>query len=75
MDNATLHIRKFNDRIRILNTSASKNVVLTAQEAKSLNADIQDLLAYCVLLNRKIEQLSQANSQEILNISVDGGKF
>ena len=75
MDNTTLHIRKFNDRVRILNSSASKNIVLTAQEARSLNADIQDLLSYCILLNRKIEQLSQANSQEVINITVDGGKF
>jgi len=75
MDNTTLHIRKFNDRIRMLNSSASKNVLLTAQEARSLNADIQDLLSYCIVLNRKIEQLSQANSQEVVNIVVDGGKF
>ncbi len=75
MDNTTLHIRKFNDRVRMLNASPSKNLTLTAQEAKNLNADIQDLLSYCVLLNRKIEQLSQANSQEVISITVDGGKF
>lgn len=75
MDNTTLHIRKFNDRVRMLNSSASKNLVLTAQEARSLNADIQDILAYCLMLNKRLEQLSQANSQEVINITVDGGKF
>lgn len=73
MDNLTLHIRKFNDRVRLLNSTGTKNVVLTAQEARSLNSDIQDLLAHCAVLSKRLE--SQTNQQEVINISLDGGKF
>ena len=75
MDNLTLHIRKFNDKVRMLNSAGSKNLVLTAQEARSLHADIQDILSHCVLLSKKLEAMSQADSKEVISITVDGGKF
>ena len=75
MDNLTLHIKKFNDKVRMLNSNASKNLVLTAQEARSLHADIQDILSHCVALSKKLETVTQSDSKEVLTITVDGGKF
>lgn len=66
----SIHVRTFNDRVRVMNQSQSSNLVLTAQDARNLHADIFALLA-------QIAELSEqpAVTQEITQISMDGGGF
>lgn len=71
--NLTLHIKKFNDKVRLLNSGSQKQLVLTAQEARSLQADIQDLLIYCTSLNRQLA--ADSKQESVINIQIDGGQF
>lgn len=66
----SIHVRTFNDRVRVMNQSQSSNLVLTAQDARNLHADIFALLA-------QIAELSEQPvvTQEITQISMDGGGF
>lgn len=60
----TLHFKMFNDKVRMLNQLGQKNLVLTADEARSLHSDLFDLL------NRVAD-----SSQEPTVNQLDGGKF
>lgn len=70
MDNTNLpfHIKMFNDRVRAMNQSNGKLVTLNAQEARSLHAEIYDLMA-------TIANLSQSVESPDINVSMDGGGF
>lgn len=66
----SLHVRMFNDRVRVMNQSQAKNLVLTAQEARNLHADIFALLTqFAELSNRTPEP------DNIVSINMDGGKY
>ena len=69
MEPITIAIRTFNDRVKAMNQTNAKQVVLSAQEARSLHNDIYALMA-------NIAELStSAPKEEIIQISVDGGGF
>lgn len=70
MDNAPLHIRSFNDKIRILNQSHGKNIVLTAQEARGLHNDIYDLMATIAAMAK-----DNTSNAEVISVGMDGGSF
>lgn len=69
-NNLPLHIKMFNDRVRAMNQSNGKILTLNAQEARSLHAEIYDLMA-------TIASLSKPNNSEgqVISISMDGGKY
>lgn len=71
--NITLHLRKFNDKVKLLNQSGQKQLVLTAQEAKSLHADILDVLAHCSYQSKQIAMLQ--NQEQVIQVAIDGGTF
>ena len=73
MDNLTLAIKNFNDKVKILNNTNQKQLILTANEARNLNSDIQNLLAYCVHLGSKSTQ--KHNKEPMIEVTLDGGKF
>jgi hypothetical protein len=66
----TLPVQMFNDKVRVMNQSMAKNLVLTAQEARNLHAEIFSLLANISELQTK----PQADV-EVTEISMDGGSF
>lgn len=71
MDNSLpLHIKKFNDKVRAMNQSNSKMLTLNVEEARSLHAEIYDLMA-------TISNLSKAGAVDpgVVNLSMDGGGF
>jgi hypothetical protein len=70
-NNLSLHIRQFNDRVRIMNQSQSKNLVLSAQDARDIQADIFAVLAQLTALTQHVT----AMQEEIVQIDVDGGGF
>jgi hypothetical protein len=72
-NNLSLHLRKFNDKVRLLNQTGSKQLILTSQEAKSLHSDIMDLLGHCAYQSKQIQLLQ--NQEQVIKVAIDGGKF
>lgn len=71
IDKLSIHVRMFNDKVRIMNQTQSKQLLLSAAEARNLHADIFALLAH-------IAELSDSNVTEptqVTQIGMDGGKF
>lgn len=66
----SLHLRKFNDRVKVLNQTNSRELVLTAAEARQLQADIFDLLT-------QIQALAEVKSTEpeVIAVQVKGAGF
>jgi hypothetical protein len=69
----SLHLKKFNDRVKVLNQTNAKDLSLTAAEARQLQADIFDLL-------NKINDLvdlkkTQQIENSVITVDVLGGKF
>jgi hypothetical protein len=71
MDNVSIHIKNFNDRVKAMNQTHSRELVLTAQDARSLHADIFAVLALVTEMTVK----SEAGGEQIVQISMDGGGF
>lgn len=71
MDNVSVHLRMFNDRVRAMNQLQKKDLTLTAAEARNLQAEIFELLTQIAELSSK----SAGNEGEIININMDGGGF
>ena len=66
----SLHLRKFNDRVKVLNQTNSRELVLSAAEARQLQADIFDLLT-------QIQALAEVKSAdpEVIAVQVKGAGF
>jgi hypothetical protein len=71
MNNFTLHITTFADRVRAMNQLKQNELKLTATEANNLLADITQLAMQNVSLVEKNERAEA----EPLEIRVDGGSF
>lgn len=70
MEQLSLSVRTFNERVRAMNQTNGKQLVLSTQEARSLQADIFNMLAM-------IAELSAAKEAAgaVTQIEVDGGRF
>lgn len=71
MEPLSLAVRTFNERVKQLNQTNGKQVVLSAQEARSLHNDIYALLANVAELAAR----GDGSTDEVIQISVDGGGF
>lgn len=67
----SIHIKNFNDRVKAMNQTHSRELTLSAQDARSLHADIFAVLAHVTELSAK----ANTGGNEIVQISVDGGGF
>ena len=67
--NLPIHIKKYNDKVRAMNQSNGKVLTLNAEEARSLHAEIYDLMATIASLS------SKPTVPSITSISMDGGGF
>jgi hypothetical protein len=70
MSDLPFHIKKFNEKVRVLNQTGAKQIILTPEEARSLHAEIYDLMATISNLSK-----TQSTQVSIANIGVDGGSF
>lgn len=68
----SLHLKNFNDKVKFMNQTGKQNLTLTAAEARSLHADLFDLLNHCAQLSKK---QNQSTGEQIVQIAVDGGGF
>jgi hypothetical protein len=57
-----------NDKVRLLNQNGSKQLVLSAQEARNLHHDIFELLN-----NLTVKKSTQSN--DVTQVEMDGGGF
>lgn len=71
MDDLSIHIKNFNDRVRAMNQTHSRDLTMTAQDARNLHTDIFAVLALVT------ELTSQLNTREEATVEVvmDGGGF
>jgi hypothetical protein len=69
-NNLPLHVKKFNDKVRAMNQSNGKLVTLNAEEARSLHAEIYDLMATIANLTQQLGQ-----DTTVATITMDGGGF
>jgi len=74
MQAISIAIRNFNDRVKQMNQTNSKQLVLSADEARNLHTDIFSLLNN---LSEVIAAQSAQNTKEksATSISLDGGAF
>jgi hypothetical protein len=69
MQKLSIAIKNFNDRVKLMNQTGSKQLSLSAEEARNLHADIFNLLANLTELQTTREPEQSAN------LSLDGGGF
>lgn len=70
-DKLSLNMRMFNDKVRVMNQTQSKQIILSAVEARNLHADIFALLTQIAeLSNRPVEAVAPTTQ-----FGMDGGRF
>ena len=68
----TLHLKNFNNKVKVMNQTGSKELTLTKLEAQNLHNDIFELLAQIAELAAiRTESLPE----EVVSVEMDGGKF
>lgn len=70
MKNLSLAIKNFNDRVKQMNQANSKQLTLSADEARNLHADIFVLLANLAESQQPVKAPAESTS-----LSFDGGGF
>jgi hypothetical protein len=71
-NNLTIHLKMFNDKVKLMNQSQSKQLILSAQEARNLHADLFDLLNHCATISQKLQEKRQ---DDVVSVGMDGGSF
>lgn len=66
----TIHLKNFNDRVKAMSQTNSRDITMSAQDARNLQADIFNLMTMVVELAGKLSQ-----EDEVVQISLDGGNF
>jgi len=74
-NNLTLHLKMFNDKVKLMNQLHNKDLTLSAQEARNLQADIFDLLNHCATLSKNLARAAEPNDSNVVNVSMDGGNW
>jgi hypothetical protein len=70
--NLTVHLKMFNDKLKLMNQTQGKQLVLSATEARNLHADLFDLLNHCATLSAKLEVKPL---EDITTVKMDGGTW
>jgi hypothetical protein len=70
MQKLSLSIKNFNERVKVMNQTGSKQLSLSAEEARNLHADIFNLLT-----NVAESQTVQTSEPAVDSTGIDGGGF
>ncbi len=70
-NNLTLHVKMFSDKVKLMNQTGKQNLTLSAQEARNLQSDIFDLLAFCTRLSKQ----SNSDQNQAVTVGMDGGMW
>jgi len=65
-----IHIRKFLDKMRLMESKKNKDIVIPIDEARGLRDDISKLLADLHELNSK-----DKSKEEVIKVEITGGGF
>jgi hypothetical protein len=65
----TIHLKNFNDRVKAMSQTNSRELTMSAQDARNLQADIFNLMTLVVDLSAVSKQ------NDVLQIDLDGGNF
>ena len=68
----SLHLKNFNNRVKVMNQTNSKDLTLSKLEAQNLQADIFDLLTQIQALT---EVRQQEAAESVVSLQMDGGGF
>jgi hypothetical protein len=71
MDNLSIHVKNFNERVKAMNQTQSRELTMSAQDARSLHSDIFAILAHVTELSNQVNN----SGPDVVQISVDGGGF
>lgn len=72
MEQISLHIKKFNDRVKVMNQTNAKDLSLSKIEAQNLQAEIFELL---VKISDLVEVKKQDSAPATVSVDFDGGGF
>jgi len=72
MEQLSLHLKNFNKKVLVMNQTNSKDLVLSALEARNIQAELFELLAHIADLTA-IKQ--QATEEAVVKVEMDGGGF
>lgn len=67
----SIHLRAFNNRVKVMNQTNARELSLTASEARQLQADIFDLLVQI----QALAEVKKSNENEIIAVQVKGAGF
>lgn len=67
----SLHVEAFSDKVRTMNQTSSKNLTLSAADARNLHTEIFALLATIVELTTAKEKPAAS----VTTLELDGGRF
>ena len=67
----SLHLKNFNKRVQVMNQTNSKELVLSATDARNLQAEIFELLAEIA----ELAKTKQQTNDEIVTVELNGGGF
>ena len=67
----SLHLKAFNNRVKVMNQTNSKDLTLSALDARNLHNDVFELLAQIAALTA----IKEAEESTVVNVEMDGGGF
>lgn len=70
----SLHLKNFNNRVKVMNQTNAKELTLTATDARNIHADIFELLTQIQSLT-EIRNQEDAKDNAVVNVEFDGGNF
>ena len=65
-------LQRFNDRVRAMNQTRSKDLTMSADEARNLHSEVFGLLAQIADLSARTNEDS---GEEVVVINMDAGRF
>jgi hypothetical protein len=67
----SLHLKNFNNKVKVMNQTNSKEITLTALEARNIQAEMFDLLTQIAELSK----IKKESANEVITVNLNGGKF
>jgi len=67
----SLHLKNFNNKVKVMNQTNSKELTLTALEARNIQAEMFDLLTQIADLIK----VKKETANEVITVNLNGGKF
>jgi len=68
----SLHLKKFNDRVKVMNQTNAKELNLSALEARNIHTDLFELLTK---INNLTAIKKSDETEAVVSVEFDGGNF